>query len=121
MNDNQNTNLSALLAGLVIGAAAVYLLNTENGKKLKDQLLEDGQKWLEKIAQDIDGAQNKIEDKKEIVEEKIAEASEKIEEAAENYVETLTSVPEHIAAVQKKGRKFFFRRGAHAHHHVAES
>jgi len=125
---NNNINLAALVAGALMGAAAVYLLGTEKGRKLKDELLEEGQKLLDKIGDEVDHVHDQIEDHQDEIKGKLAEGIEKVEETvedlelgrrAEGVVKTIEDVPQHIAAVQKKGRKFFFHR-SHPHH-TAES
>lgn len=126
-NHGNDNNLSALLAGALIGAAAIYLFGTEKGRKLKDELLEEGQKLLDKIGEEVDKAQNQLEEHQEEIKGKLAEGIEKvedpeqrrrIEETAQDVVENIAEVPQHIASVQKKGRKFFFHRSPH---HPAES
>lgn len=109
---DQGNNLSALLAGVVIGAAAVYLFGTEKGRKIKEELFVEGQKLLEKIGDQVDTVQDQIELHKDEIKGKIAEGVEKVEAGAEDLVEEITEIPEHIAQVQKKGRRFFFKKGS---------
>lgn len=113
-SDNTN-NLSALTAGLVIGAAFVYLFATEDGKKLKEQLILEGKKILENMGQEVNKAQDQIEEAKE----KVVEVAQQVESVADVVQDLVVEVPQHIAAVQKKGRKFFFHRSQP--HHAAES
>lgn len=113
---SENNNMSGLIAGALIGAAAAYLFGTEKGKKLKAELIEEGQKLLERIGNEIESAQLKTQ--QEQIKGKIAQTIDK----AEDVVESLSEVPEHIAEVQKKGRKFFFKRhSSPARRHAAES
>lgn len=108
--DSNNNNLSALLAGVLIGAAGVYLFGTEKGRKIKDELLVEGQKLLEKIGDQVDNVQDQIELHHEEIKDKLTEGVQKVEATAENLVENITEIPEHIAQVQKKGRRFFFNK-----------
>lgn len=141
---NSNINLSALVAGALIGAAAIYLFGTEKGRKLKDELLEEGQKLLDKIGDEVDKAQDQLEEHQEEIKGKLAEDIEevedpgqrrRIEDTTQDVVENIAEVPQHtegheetrmtegseeprgIVSVQKKGRKFFFHRS----HPSAES
>lgn len=103
MNDqNKNSNLSTLIIGVVIGAALTYLLMTKKGQKIKDHLLKEGKKLLEDVAdiasETTENITKKLEEEKEQIEEKVEEATEEI--------------PKHIEQIQKKGRRFFFRRSA---------
>ena len=110
MNDqDKNSSLIALVAGVVIGAGVTYLFTTKEGQKIKDKLIEQGTKLFD----DIKGT---LEDQSEVAREQIEEAVEhKLEEAKE----TLEEVPQHIDQIQKKGRRLFFRK--HAPHTSPES
>lgn len=100
MSDSEkNNNFSSLVVGVIIGAAITYLFTNKKGQKIKDHLLKEGEKLLEgisDIASDLEeNVTKKLEEGKEEVEEKVEEAPE---------------VPQHIEQIQKKGRRFFFRR-----------
>lgn len=99
MNDQKNNSLSSLIAGIVIGAAATYLFGTRDGRKLKDKLVKEGAKMLESLKEGLENAQEEPEGK-----EKVARKLEETQQAEE------TKAPPHIEELQKKGRRFFFRR-----------
>jgi len=108
MNEHKdNNNLATFIAGVVIGAALTYLFATKNGQKIKEQLLKDGAKLLEKMGENVEEGVKKLEEAEQKVEEETQEVGEKIANQAQ---QTITQVPEHIAEIQKKGRRFFFRR-----------
>ena len=108
-DQSKNNNLSTIILGVALGAALTYLFTTKKGQKIKDRLLTDGRSLLEEIGEKISNLEEEILDEKDEVAEKLVEgakaAEEKIEDAA-------ASVPEHIEQIQKKGRRFFFRRHA---------
>src|SRR3989338_9827424 len=113
MNEVKSSgNLSTLLACVVLVAAVMYLFITKDGKKLKNKLLDDAQKFLDKIENDVE---NSIENKKEEIENKLAETEDRVVDIKDEMVEVVAEIPAHIAEVQKKGRKFFFKRPAHHH------
>ena len=97
--DNKN-NFSSLVLGVIIGATITYLFTNKKGQKIKDHLLKEGKRLLEDVA-DIasemeDNVAKKLEEEKKEIEEKVEEVTEE--------------VPKHIEQIQKKGRRFFFRR-----------
>ncbi len=106
MNDHDHThqtganNISSFISGAVLGAALLYLLGTKDGKKLKDQLIKEGQKVLEEMGQELKEASEKIE----------GNAAKKLEAVKEEVEDAIGEVPEHIQEIQKKGRRFFFKR-----------
>ena len=87
------------MLGIIIGAAVTYLFTNKKGQKIKDHLLKEGKKLLEDIS---DIAADLEENVTKKLEEGKGEVEEKVEEAPE--------VPQHIEQIQKKGRRFFFRR-----------
>lgn len=89
---NRQGNLSTLIIGIAIGAALTYLLTTKKGQKIKERLLTEGRKLLEELGEEVSQVKEKIEEEKE-------------------------EIPDHISQIQKKGRRFFFRR----HHANPES
>ena len=118
MNDHDHNhasgnNLSTFVSGVIIGAALSYLFGTEDGEKLKEQLLKEGQNLLEEMGKDLEEAADKIEEAEPA--EKLEEVKDKAEDIKEDLQEAVEDVPEHIAQLQKKGRRFFFKR------HRAES
>ncbi len=105
MNENKNGNVSTFIAGAIIGAALTYLFGTESGQKVKNELVKEGQKLLDKMSAELEEARDKIEESD--IPEKISEKAKDVQEKVE---ETIEEIPEHIAKIQKKGRRFFFRR-----------
>lgn len=101
MSDSEkNNNFPSLVVGIIIGAAITYLFTNKKGQKIKDHLLKEGKRLLEDVA-DIasemeENVAKKLEEEKEEIEEKVKEVTEE--------------VPKHIEQIQKKGRRFFFRR-----------
>lgn len=90
MSDQEkNNNFSSLVIGVIIGAAITYLFTTKKGQKIKDHLAKEGKHLLEDVA--------------DIASEMEENVTQKVEEAA-------SEVPKHIEQIQKKGRRFFFRR-----------
>lgn len=89
------TNFPSVLLGMAIGAAMTYLFANREGQKIRNQLLKEGARLLDEVSQ------------------KVTELEEK---AKEEITDEIESVPEHIEKIQKKGRRFFFRR-----HHSHES
>lgn len=101
MNDQKNNSLSNLIAGIVIGAAVTYLFGTRDGRKLKDKLVKESAKILESLKEGLENIQEEPQDK-----EKVARKLEETQQVAE------TEAPPHIEALQKKGRRFFFKRSS---------
>lgn len=97
-SSRSNSSLGSLITGIVIGAAVTYLFGTKNGKKVRHQLIQEGQKLLDKMGEGLEEVKEKTEE---------SEAVQKIEEKVEE-------VPQHIAEIQKKGRRFFFHRRSHS-------
>lgn len=115
MNDHDHNhtggnNLSTFIGGVVLGAALSYLFGTKDGKKLKNQLLREGQKLIEEIGKELEEAKDKIEEGNPV--EKLEAVKEKIEEVKEELQGKVEDVPKHIEEIQKKGRRFFFKRSA---------
>lgn len=107
MSDGKNNNVSTLIIGVAIGAALTYLFTTKKGQKIKDRLLTEGQGLLEDIGEKISNLQEEILEEKDEIEEKLEEGVKAVEEKIE---ETTSDIPQHIEQIQKKGRRFFFRR-----------
>lgn len=118
MNDQKNNSFNAFVTGAVLGALATFLFATKSGRKIKDELLEEGIRIFEAITEEIEEAPEQIkEDKKEIKKE-LAQKAQEITEVKEAIVdstgEILREVPEQIENIQKKGRHFFFSKKSHS-------
>ena len=117
MNDQKNNN--SFVIGVLVGAALTYVFTTKKGQKLKEQILKEGNKLLETLSEELeegkDKAQELIEAHSHEVKEKIAEGEKVVAKEADNLKEEIQEkvedVPKQVAEIQKKGRRFFFRRG----------
>lgn len=125
MNDHTHNhsqdvgNISTFIVGAAVGAALTYLLGTKDGQKIKNQLIKEGQKLLEEMAQGLDGVKDKVKDtelgrsaEEGEVGKKLEAVAEKIDDVKQQLEGIAEDVPEHIAQLQKKGRRFFFKRSA---------
>lgn len=104
---NRTNNLSTLIIGVIIGASLTYLLTTKKGQKIKDQILEEGKKLLADLAEKAEETQEQLAENKEEIPEKVREVANEVKEEAKQLAE---DVPGHIEQIQKKGRRFFFRK-----------
>lgn len=111
MSDNKESNLAALIAGIVIGAAGAYLFTNPEGKKLKEKLIKDGRKLLENIGSDLSETKEKIIEEAPQEIKSTAQAAEKVlETAGEEIAQAAAEIPHQIDQIQKKGRRFFFHK-----------
>lgn len=102
---NNNTLLTFAL-GVVVGAAVTYLYTNEKGQKLRDNLLKEGTKILEKFTEGMESVEKQT-DKHKSSEEK---TESPIEQVKEELREVAAQIPHQVQEVQKKGRHFFFSR-----------
>lgn len=100
-HNSQSTSISSALLGIALGAVITYLFANKEGQKIRDQILKEGIRLLDEV-------QKKAQEMQEKAQETGEEIKETVQEVAEG-------VPQHIEQIQKKGRRFFFRR------HSAES
>lgn len=112
-----SNNYSALVTGALLGAALTYLFGTKSGRKLKDELVKEGQKLIGEMGAQLEEVSNKIGEgevgkKLEAAKGKIEDTKQSVEEAKEDLEEVVEDVPKHIEELQKKGRRFFFHRSA---------
>ena len=98
MDKEKNNNLTTFIVGAIIGAALVYLFGTKSGQKVKQELVREGQRLLDKLGKGLEEAKEKLEE------------SETVDKQDMKAQEAVDHIPEHIKEVQKKGRRFFFRR-----------
>ena len=103
---NSNTLLTFVL-GVVVGAAVTYLYTNEKGQKLRDSLLKEGTKILEKFSEGMEEVEKDLQKTAKTVEEKIEEP---VSEVTEELREVAAQIPQQVQEVQKKGRRFFFSR-----------
>ncbi len=110
---NEKNNSSSLLIGIAIGAALSYLFTTKNGQKIKDELIKEGSKLLDKIGESLEEAEKKspelkkVKDAVEEVKDAVVSEAKEVQETAE---EAIREVPQQVQQIQKKGRHFFFKR-----------
>lgn len=105
--NNNHNNLSTLILGVIIGASLTYLFTTKKGQKLKERLLVEGKDLLEEIGEKVATLEEEFLGKGEEAGEKLLEGAKDVEEKIE---ETVSEIPDHIEQIQKKGRRFFFRK-----------
>ncbi len=108
MSDHEkNNSVSSLIVGIVIGAAVTYLFTNKEGQKLKDKLLVEAEKLLGNLREGLEEADQET---KEVREEIAHKVSAGVDEAKEKIGEEVDQLPKHMQEIQKKGRRFFFRR-----------
>lgn len=95
-SSSSSHSTATFIVGIIIGAAVTYLFTTEEGKKLKDKLIKEASRLFSQLGEGV----QEIEEK---VKEEAAQAQEKIDQEVQE-------LPKHIGEIQKKGRRFFFRR-----------
>lgn len=117
MNDQNNSSFNAFVTGAVLGALATFLFATKSGRKIKDELLEEGIRIFEAVTEEIEEAPEQIKEGKKEIKKDLTEKVEQVAEVSEAVVDTtgdvLREVPEQIEAIQKKGRHFFFSKKNH--------
>lgn len=106
-DQNKGAGISTLIIGVAVGAALTYLFTTKKGQKIKERLLTEGQSLLEDIGEKIANLEEDLLEEGEEVEEKLLDGVKDVEEKIE---ETVSDIPDHIEQIQKKGRRFFFRK-----------
>ena len=104
---DKNNSLTALIAGVVIGAAVTYLFTTKEGKKLKEKLIDEGSRLLDKVKEGLEEAEDEVEEKGKAVAKALENSAQSAKETVE---EAVSEIPKHIAQVQKRGRRFFFSK-----------
>jgi gas vesicle protein len=117
MSDQKNNNLNAFVTGAVLGAIATFLFATKSGRKIKDELIEEGIRIFEAVTEEIEEAPEQIKEGEKEIKKELAQKAQQIAEVKEAVVDTagevLREVPEQIENIQKKGRHFFFSKKSH--------
>lgn len=113
-HNSGGTNFSSVLLGAAIGATITYLFANKEGQKVRDQLLKEGTRLLDEVADKVQEMQEKVESGK--VQEQLSEKIEDVKKSVGEIEQIVEEVPGHIERIQKKGRRFFFRKP-----HPAES
>ena len=114
MNDQKNNSVNVFVTGAVLGALATFLFATKSGRKIKDELIEEGIRIFEAVTEEIEEAPEQIKEGKKEIKRELVEKAEAIAEVKEAIVDTtgdvLREVPEQVENIQKKGRHFFFSK-----------
>ncbi len=117
MSDQKNNSLNVFITGAVLGALATFLFATKSGRKIKDELIEEGIRIFEAVTEEIEEAPEQIKEGEKEIKKELAQKAQEIAEVKEAVVDTtgevLREVPEQIEAIQKKGRHFFFSKKSH--------
>jgi gas vesicle protein len=110
MSEKTNS-LSILILGAVAGAAITYLLTNKKGQELSGQLIKEAKKILSELEENLEESEENLVSEGQDVGEKVTEKIEQVKSSLEEISET---IPEHIDHIQKKGRRFFFKRPDHS-------
>lgn len=89
MNNNRNLNGLSFIAGLIIGGASIYYLNTPQGKRLTKQVKD-------KTIEFSDAAMEKASEVQTQIKEKVSVAKELANEAIEASKTTLVNTGKTI-------------------------
>ncbi|MBI4034800.1 MAG: YtxH domain-containing protein [Candidatus Chisholmbacteria bacterium] len=115
MNQDQNRGgyLNGLVTGMILGAVTVFLMGTEQGRKLSKKLRYGGKRAIEELEE----ALGEIEDKKVAMAEKATHVAEEWGERVEEVKEDVAAMVEpelnYIDRLREQGRvatQRFFRR-----------
>lgn len=109
MSDQTKNNNSLLVfaLGVAVGAAVTYLYTNEKGQKIKDNLIKEGTKILEKFGEGMEEVEKDLQKGAKTIEEKIEPP---LEQVKEELREVTAQIPHQVQEVQKKGRRFFFSK-----------
>lgn len=125
-----NSNISTFITGAVVGAVVTYLFTTESGRKIKDELIKEGSKLLESVGDELEKVKDRAEDEGEKLLEEVKEKKKEIDtevqtaakqvkkqaqEKVSEVVENVEEIPQQVAEIQKKGRRFFFSKKPSSH------
>ena len=83
---DKNNSLTALIAGVVIGAAVTYLFTTKEGKKLKEKLIDEGSRLLDKVKEGLEEAEDEVEEKGKAVAKALENSAQSAKETVEEAV-----------------------------------
>ena len=114
MSDEKNNSFSTFITGVVFGAALTFLFATKTGRKIKDELLEEGSRLIDTLTEEIEDAPQEIKETKKEIKKELAQKAEQVEDFKEavgdSAQEILREVPEQVENMQKKGRHFLFSK-----------
>ena len=101
-------NYSGVVLGMAIGAAVTYLFVNKDGQKIRELILKEGTKLLGDIAEKADSIQESVQET--AIGKEITEKIEDVKKSVDEIEQMVESVPDHIDEIQKKGRRFFFKK-----------
>jgi gas vesicle protein len=117
--DRGNAFSSGFLLGGLIGAGLVFLFGTEEGKKVKEQLVKKGKEVIEDLPETVKDLEKRGEEFAQRAEEVKQKLESKAKELSPKIKKQVESSLDHIEAAQKRGRqaaatirkRFFVRKG----------
>ncbi|MGI5828200.1 MAG: YtxH domain-containing protein [Patescibacteria group bacterium] len=121
---------NGLVLGVILGATGYFLLGTEKGKEIKQDLLEVAKKYWEDLEEEVETLKNK----KEQVAHKVEESAKTVQDEVKTQLpqikkeikKEIKQLEDSVADAQKKAdemqmqlsqaaskieKKFFFRKG----------
>lgn len=102
----QNNFTLGVLLGAIVGAGVVYLLTTEEGKKISKKIKKEAGPFLEDLVSDLEEKSEELAAKAEEVKEEVAERIEDAKETVSEEVgEKLDESLSRIAQLQERGRQ----------------
>src|SRR3990172_486139 len=128
MSDQKSNNINVFATGAILGALATFLFATKSGRKIKDELIAEGVRIFDALAEGFEEAPEKMEDaKKEIrkelkekgeqiaeIKQEVADAAQQVkkevQDVASGVADAAENIPQQVHEIQKKGRKFFFSK-----------
>ena len=86
MNDQKNNGLNAFVTGAVLGALATFLFATKSGRKIKDELIEEGIRIFEAITEEIEEAPEQIKEGEKEIKKELTQKAQEIAEVKEQII-----------------------------------
>jgi gas vesicle protein len=101
--------LIGLVIGGIVGAGAVYLLATKEGKKVRKEVEEKGKELVDDLHEKIEdfevSGKELLKKGEEIKEQVVEQLEDKKEALTKETTERLDSALAHIEAIQEHGRQ----------------
>ena len=110
VHNHSGSGVPSLILGVAVGAAITYLLTNKEGQKIRDTLLKEGTKLLDEITKTAQDVSQSLQYNN--VKEELSERIEEVKKSVEQIESIVEDVPHHIEQIQKKGRRFFFKKPA---------
>lgn len=118
MNNEKNNGINTFITGAVLGAVVTFLFATKTGRKIRDELIEEGARLIDALSEEAEEVPQQIKEVKKEIKKEIADKAEQIENIKEEVADTtpdvLREVPGQVEEIQKKGRHFFFSKKGHS-------